>query len=191
MGSRGFHVPLCSFCQVFCAPRIKTSQSPWTPLSKNRGELHQLPPWENSSSIQYWLYVEIKMLWISKMFVLRKRKRLLNPKAVCFVVNLSLIQPIESVTARKWLSFYWREESSKCICFGSAWLSVKFKLASLKIQVFISHIIQLWIQVGFTVLNLCNRVSGSETQRWAPNSPFILQPCGQNRSSWYGLIKQE
>lgn len=65
----------------------------------SRGGLHQSAPLrETSLSIQYRSYAEIKMLWISKMFVLRKRlfnKKQLKFRHFRFVVYLSLIQPTE------------------------------------------------------------------------------------------------
>lgn len=122
MGSGGFHVPLCSVCHVLCAPRIKTNL--FEPLYQKSG---RTAPGPNRS------YAEIKMRWILKNVCAQKRlfnQRAAIISAVCFVVNLSPVQPIEGVTAREWLTFYWIEESSRWIRLGSAWLSVKFKLAS-------------------------------------------------------------
>lgn len=56
------------------------------------------------------------------------------------------------------------DESSRYICLGSAWLSVKFNFASVKIPVSLSHHPAV-NPSGFTVPNPCNRVCENEAPR--------------------------
>lgn len=133
-----FSCPALLFLSRLWCSKNKKSQSLWTLLSEVGEDCTSQPPSERP----HCLY-SIDRMQKSKCYGSQKclcSEKDYSTKSSWNSGTLFCGKSVPNTAYRgKWLSFERMSQSSRCNCLGTAWLNVKFKLVSVKIQIFISH----------------------------------------------------